>query len=67
MDPVTCYDQMVAALCEGDRQAVGDRAESLVQWIERGGFIPPALMTRFETRWRVCSYLSDVVALCLME
>lgn len=44
MDAVTCYDEMTIALCEGDRQTVGDRAESLVQWIERGGCVPPALL-----------------------
>lgn len=40
MDPQAAWDQLQEALRIGDREAVRELAQSLLDWLERGGFPP---------------------------
>ena len=40
MDPQAAWDRLQDAYCEGDWEEVRELAESLLDWLNRGGFSP---------------------------
>src|SRR5205823_3275407 len=47
MDPDKTYEELLAALKDGDESAAIKRAEALARWIRRGGFTPRQLSCRW--------------------
>jgi hypothetical protein len=45
MDPQAAWDQLQEALRDGDWEAVRELAESLLDWLNRGGFAPVIAQT----------------------
>ena len=45
MDPQTAWDQLLAALAEGDWDVIEERATELAEWLDRDGF-PPRIVQR---------------------
>lgn len=43
MDPQATWLAMIQALVDDDREAASDHANSLYDWLERGGFAPKVL------------------------
>lgn len=61
MDPITAWDELQHKLIRGeDREGIAALADSLVAWLERDGFMPMAMATRYELRWRAIAALVDV-------
>lgn len=56
MDPTQCYLEMFAAMQEGDFATARERALTLQEWLDRGGF-SPANYNSTEVR----SYLASVL------
>ncbi|MGW0929604.1 hypothetical protein [Streptomyces sp. NPDC002644] len=43
MDPNAAWDMLQDAIREGDAEQAVELAESLAEWVGRGGFLPAAL------------------------
>lgn len=43
MDPQTTWNAMIQALVDNDCVAASEYADSLIQWLDRGGFSPTVL------------------------
>lgn len=53
MDPTACWNEMLDALRDGDRETARDRANDLYDWLGRGGFAPVTKsdMRRVDFEW----------------
>lgn len=56
MDPTQCYLEMFEAMNQSDFDTARERAISLRDWLESGGFYPPNY-----TEVEVDSYLASVL------
>ena len=56
MDPTACYLDMFYAMDDGDLHTARERAESLRDWLESGGFYPPNY-----SQTEVTGYLASVL------
>ena len=43
MDPQAAWEQLLAAYAAGDWDAIEERANALIGWLDRGGFPPKVL------------------------
>lgn len=68
MDPIKAWDELQHKLVRGeDREGIATLADALIVWLERGGFMPLAMATRYELRWRAISALVDVHLAAIAE
>lgn len=44
MDPQETWRAMIQSLIEGDEDAATEHADSLLEWLDRGGFAPKVLI-----------------------
>lgn len=56
MDPTACYLEMYEAMRDGDLETGRERAFSLKDWLENGGFYPPRY-----AKAEVDAYLANVL------
>ena len=47
MDPQATWNAMITSLIDGDREAASEYANSLLEWLDRGGFSPAVIADRF--------------------
>jgi len=40
MDPLACYEMMLDALYEGSVSLANEQAQYILEWEQKGGFIP---------------------------
>ena len=43
MDPQATWQSMIQALIDDDRESASEHAQSLIDWLDRGGFSPRVL------------------------
>lgn len=61
MDPLTTWEELQHRLIQGeDRSGIEERAAALAEWLEKGEYIPVAMVTRYGQVWRAISCLTDV-------
>lgn len=66
MDPVACWKDIERGLLEGDRERVADSCDTLIGWIEKGGY-PPIVHANFQSRTDMLRYLRDLRAVAEMK
>lgn len=62
MDPEEADKALVRAFSDRSRVDIAEAADSLIGWIEKGGFIPQRLTDAFVGKKAVLWYLRDVRA-----
>ena len=59
MDPQATWNEMLDAIAESNMLDAELRAEALLDWIDRGGFVPQTLTRVLPDEWDrlICRYL----------
>lgn len=59
MDPQAAWNEMLDAISERNLEEAELRAEALLDWMDRGGFVPQTLTRVLPDEWDrlVCRYL----------
>ena len=59
MDPESAWNEMLAAFAENNFADAESSAESLLNWIERGGFAPRTVSIAIPDEWNraICGYV----------
>ena len=59
MDPEAAWNEMLDAIAEDNLSDAEACADSLLGWIERGGFVPQALKRPIPDKWNIliCDYV----------
>lgn len=51
MDPQVAWDEMLAAILKRDWDQTAERAESLLEWMRKGGFPPQTAAVTMRIQW----------------
>ena len=57
MDPDACLSELLGAIASDESQAARDHAESLLTWLDRGGFSPGGTKLRLSAIRGFCNWV----------